>query len=467
MGPFTFALLSFWPSAQWHLQLSMLGIIIWMLTWWISQAVPIGVTSLLPMILFPLAGIAELKNTAANYASPIIYLFFGGFVLGIALEKWQVHKRIALTILKAAGESASRIVLGSMLATALLSMWISNTATTVMMLPIGMSVVGLVRHSFEDSKKAQNFGIALMLGIAYAANLGGMATLIGTPPNLVLANLVQEAELAPLGFARWLFFALPLVILLFAVVFWLNTRLLFPLKAQKLSGISELLSKELKTLGKAKAAEKRVLLVLAATATLWILKAQLNQIAGLESLSDTIIALLAAVALFIIPAGQSEKTGPLLAWPDMQKMPWSILLLFGGGISLAKGMEKTEMVNTLGQWISSASYPSVLLLILVITLFAVFLTEVMSNVALVSVFIPVSFIIANSLQVDSLLLAIPLTLGASCAFMFPISTPPNAIVYSSGFLKMGQMAKAGIWLNLLSIALISLYAYVLVPIFFG
>jgi sodium-dependent dicarboxylate transporter 2/3/5 len=466
LGPTLFLLFNFWPASGSNPQLIMLGILLWMLTWWITNAVPIGVTSLLPMILFPLCGILDLKTTTASYANPIIYLFFGGFVLGLALEKWQLHKRIALNIMRGAGESPQRIILGSMLATAILSMWISNTATTVMMLPIGMSVVNLLQNKVENPKAAQNFGLTLMLGIAYAANLGGMATLIGTPPNLVLAGLVDEAGMSPLGFATWLFFALPLVIVLFAMVYWLNTKVIFPVRLPALNGFGVLIKSELTSLGKMGSAEKRVLIILCATALLWVFRAQLNQWPPLTNLSDTIIAIAAVLALFITPSGKQQAT-PLLEWPDMTKLPWGILLLFGGGISLAKGMEVTQMVNTVGTWISSVSYPSLLVLILVVCFFAVFLTEVMSNVALVSVFIPVSFVIASSLQVDSLALAIPLTLGASCAFMFPISTPPNAIVFSSGQIKMGQMAKAGVFLNLLSIAIISLYCYYLVPLFFG
>lgn len=448
-------------------QVKMLAVMLWMLSWWITSALPIGVTALLPIVLFPMLDILDLKETTANYASPIIYLFFGGFVLGLAIEKWNLHKRIALNIINLSGEKPSRIILGSMLATALLSMWISNTATTVMMLPIGISVVGLLGDKLNDKKAGRNFGISLMLGIAYAANIGGITTLIGTPPNLVLAGIVSKSGLGELSFATWLFFALPLVIVLFALVYFINTRLVFPVRIARLEGIKTLIKQELKALGSMGKGEKRVMFIMASTALLWIFRVQLKGIPGLENLSDPVIAIFAAIVLFAFPSGEKEKQTPLLVWKDTKKLPWDILLLFGGGISLAKGMEKTDIVGLVGNWISSGNLEDHLLIILLVCALAVFLTEVMSNVALVSVFIPVSFVIASNLGLGGLELAIPLTIGASCAFMFPISTPPNAIVYSSGYFKMGDMARTGIILNIVCIVVISLYCWLVQPSFFG
>lgn len=455
-----------WLMANGNQQLIMLGILAWMLIWWISSALPIGVTALIPIVLFPLCGILDLQSTTANYANPVIYLFFGGFVLGLAIEKWHLHKRIALNIIRLTGEAPNRIILGSMLATALLSSIISNTATTVMMLPIGMSVVSLLGSKLEG-KDARNFAITLMLGIAYAANIGGMATLIGTPPNLVLAGLTREAGLAELGFAQWMLFAAPLVLVLFLMVYLINTRLVFRVKIKALAGIKELIGSELKSLGKMNTGEKRTVLVVSLTALLWIFRAQLQKIGLLANLSDTVIAIAAAIALFSLPAGRNESEKRILDWADTKKLPWGILLLFGGGISLARGMEETEIVNLIADWIASGSYAWPILIVLLVTFFAVFLTEVMSNVALVSVFIPVAFVIASKLGLDEMSLAIPLTLGASCAFMFPISTPPNAIVYSSGYIKMNEMAKTGILLNIICILVITVYSYFAGPLFFG
>ena len=445
-------------------QVYVLGCMAWMLVWWIMQPVPIGVTSLLPMLLFPVTDILSLKATTSNYASPIIYLFFGGFVLGIALEKHNLHKRIAMNILKKAGSNPRNVVLGSMLATAFLSMWISNTATTVMMLPIGMSIVALFESQQTSSTHTRNFGISLLLGIAYAANLGGMATLIGTPPNLVLAGFVESANMPELGFAQWLIFTLPIVILLFALVYVLNTRILFPVAKADVASTGNLIQEELKKLGKISVQEKRVLTVLIVTASAWMFRGTLNQIPLFSAVSDAWIAIASAVSLFVIKAGKEKEA--LLTWQDMKKMPWGILLLFGGGISLAKGMESAQLVETMGLWISSVHYPHLLLLIITVTLFAVFLTEVMSNVALVSVFVPVAFAVATGIAMEPLLLAIPLTLGASCAFMFPISTPPNAIVFGSGMIPMDTMARAGIVLNILCTLAIAVYGYYLIPILF-
>ncbi len=445
-------------------QALMVGIVLWMLSWWITEVVPIAVTALLPMILFPMTGILELRETTTNYANPVIYLFFGGFVLGLAIEKWGLHKRIALNIMNLAGEKPSRVILGCMLATSLLSMWISNTATTVMMLPIGMSVVALLKDKIDDGAGAKNFALTLMLGIAYAANIGGVTTLIGTPPNLVLASIVDETGLDPLGFSEWLFFALPLVIILFTVVYLINTKLVFPVRIKKLEGIGELISGELKGLGQMSKSERSVLMILIVTALLWIFRAQLTKIVWFEGLNDTIIAIFASVMLFIWPSG--KESTPILVWSDTRKLPWDILLLFGGGISLAKGLETTNVVGILGDWISATVAPNPFLVILVVCVFAVFLTEVMSNVALVAVFIPVSFVIAQNFGLSELQIAIPLTIGASCAFVFPISTPPNAIVFSSGYINMNQMARVGIILNCVCILIITLYSYFFQGLFF-
>ncbi len=447
-----------------NVQVRMVASVLWMLAWWIGGAIPAGITALLPIILFPLLGILDLKATTANYANPVIYLFLGGFILGLAIEKWDLHKRIALNIINLSGEKPNRIILGSMIATALLSMWISNTATAVMMLPIGMSVVALLGDKIKDVKAGRNFGVALMLGIAYSANIGGITTLIGTPPNLVLASIVSDSGLLPIDFSTWLIFALPLVIVLFTCTYFISTKVIFPIKIEKIDGVSTLIKQELKELGRLEAGEKRVLIIMVSTALFWIFRSQLNKLEILSSLSDTAIAVMASIALFIVPGKKNSE--PLLQWEDTQKLPWGILLLFGGGISVAKGMEVTNIVELVGSWISQNSTPHVFMLVLIICALALFLTEVMSNVALVSVFIPVSFVIAQSFGLSEMQLAVPLTVAASCAFMFPISTPPNAIVFSSGYLKMGDMAKTGILLNLISIIIISVYCYWFVPHFF-
>lgn len=462
-GPLLFALCLLIGDAA-DLQVRMLATMLWMLAWWITNALPIGATALLPILLFPLLGILDLRETTANYGNPVIYLFLGGFVLGLGIEKWSLHRRIALNIMKLSGESPNRIILGSMLATALLSMWISNTATTIMMLPIGMSVVGLLGERISNEKAGRNFGITLMLGIAYAANIGGIATLIGTPPNLVMASILSEQNVIEVGFSNWLMFAFPLVVILFALVYLVNTRVVFPIKEGPLEGAGELIKSELKSMGRMTVPEKRVALIMLITALLWIFRTQITRISFLAELSDAAIAIAAALAMFAVSSGEEKK--PLLKWKDTRKLPWGILLLFGGGISLAKGMESTDMVGLVGNWISSAEFEHPLLIILIVAFFAVFLTEVMSNVALVSVFVPVSFVIATNLGMAPTELAIPLTIAASCAFMFPISTPPNAIVFGSGYLQMQHMAKTGLLLNLLCVAIIALYSWLVQGYFF-
>lgn len=462
-GPVLFALCLLWSDAD-NIQVRMLAVMLWMLAWWVTNAIPIGATALLPILLFPLLGILDLRSTTINYGNPVIYLFLGGFILGLAIEKWSLHKRIALNIMNLSGESPNRIILGSMLATALLSMWISNTATTIMMLPIGMSIVALLGEKITNPKAGRNFGITLMLGIAYAANIGGITTLIGTPPNLVLASILSEQNILDLGFSTWLMFAFPLVAILFTVVYLVNTKLVFPIKTGPLSGARELIKNELKALGKMSVPEKRVGIVMLITALLWIFRGQITLIPGLENLSDPAIAIASAIFMFALPAGKENQR--LLDWKDTRKLPWGILLLFGGGISLAKGMEVTDIVGLVGNWITNSDVQHQLLIILIVAVIAVFLTEVMSNVALVSVFVPVSFVIARNLGMAETELAIPLTIAASCAFMFPIATPPNAIVFGSGYLQMQHMAKTGILLNIICVIIIAVYSWLFHDFFF-
>lgn len=461
-GPLLFALLLTLGGTS--LQLKMIAVAVWMLSWWVTNVLPIGVTALLPIVLFPLLGIMDLKSTTANYANPVIYLFFGGFVLGLAIEKWNLHKRIAINILRFSGNSPNRIILGSMLATALLSMWISNTATTVMMLPIGMSIIGLLQNDLDQGKSGHNFAITLLMGLAFAANIGGMTTLIGTPPNLVLASMLEEIPNVEINFSNWFLFALPLVIVLFTIAYLINVKLIFPVRIRKLDGAPQLIKAELQKLGKLRGGEFRVMIVFIVTALLWIFRSIITEIPALSGLSDPIIAVIAAVALFALPAG--EQRGPLLKWKDTERLPWGILLLFGGGLALADGLKTAEIVDLIGQYISSQSSMGLFGLVLIITAFSVFLTEAMSNVALVSVFIPVSLAIASGFGLDGSLLAVPLTLGASCAFMLPIATPPNAIVFSSRKISIREMAMAGILLNLACTAIIAAYSYWLVGRFF-
>ncbi len=443
-----------------------LAMAVWMLTWWVSETVPLAVTALLPIFLFPLFGILSVKQATLSYGDPVIFLFMGGFILALALEKHKLHERIALNLIRLTGSSGNGIILGFTLATAFLSMWISNTATAIMMLPIAMSVVNLMKEEFAKSeaneKKFLNFSTSLMLGIAYASSIGGMATLIGSPPNTVMAGLYRSQYQVDFTFLEWFKFGFPLALLVLAACYLLLTRFLYPNHLPKVPGSEKLINQQLKALGPMSFAERGVLAIFVFTSLLWIFRPWVNDAlvtvffeegAKRILLDDTSIAILGAILMFIVPANAEGKEF-LLDWTDSKRMAWGILLLFGGGLCLAQGLENTGLIELIGTSIAAQGQLSLFVLILIVTFLAIFLTEFMSNVALTTVFVPIGFGIANAMGVPPLLLAMPITFGASCAFAMPISTPPNAVLYSSGYVKMWQMIRAGVLLNILSLAII-------------
>lgn len=432
---------------------AMLAIMIWMLAWWLAGTIPLGLTALLPLILFPLWGISSLKETAASYSHPVIFLFLGGFILARAIEKHQLHRRMALLILRRSSGGLSSLLLGMMGAAALLSMWISNTATTVMMLPLGLSTLSILKENGLPERNLQSFSVALLLGLAYGANIGGIATLIGTPPNLVLQAMSLEAGLEGWSFGAWFFMAFPLAAVLFGASFLLLKR---QWRGAPPLQLGAKLEQQWQAIGPLHGAELRSLWVLLITAAAWISRQWLNAIPGLESLSDTSIALCAAVLLFVLPQGRGSAKA-LLDSSDLPKLPWNIILLFGGAMALALGMHSSGAVDLIAYYLEAFLPKSLWASVLLITLFSIFLTEIMSNVAMVSIFIPVAMALAQKQGLDPQLLALPLSLGASCAFMLPIATPPNAIVFSAGILKSGHLLRSGFWLNLISTALISVY----------
>ncbi len=434
---------------------------VFMLVWWVTEAVPLAITSILPIILLPMLGVMDSKAAAAPYANPVVYLFMGGFMIALAMERWNLHRRIALNIVRITGTNANGIVLGFMLATAGLSMWISNTATTVMMLPIALSVIDLLKKSGEalSEKGIRFFALSMMLGIAYAANIGGTATIIGTPPNVVFAGFIQETYQMEVSFASWMSFGLPFALILLLLTYFFIVKVLYPNKLGKFEGAQQLIEQEVLALGQISKAEKRVLVIFVATALLWMFRSPLAKATGLP-LSDEGIALTATIALFITPLNFS-KAEFVLNWEDTSKLPWGILLLFGGGLSLANALKETGLIDLIGAQFESLDQVG-LLVILGLTAVSLFLTEIMSNVALVTIFLPVVGAIALGMGIDPLLVCIPVTLAASCAFMLPMSTPPNAIVFASGYLKVSQMVRAGFILNILSILFIAILAtYVL------
>ncbi|WMN07660.1 DASS family sodium-coupled anion symporter [Marivirga arenosa] len=463
VGPIIFLLIQIVNPQIWFPEIAwdVFSIGIWMIIWWVFEAIPIFATALLPMILFPSTGVFKLAEATSPYASPIIFLFMGGFMLALAMEKHKLHKRIALNLIHLTGTNANGIILGFMLATAVLSMWISNTATTVMMLPIALSVVKLLEKHNDSFSGFGRFKTALFLSIAYSANVGGMATIIGTPPNVVLVGLVQNILGETIDFVNWLIIGIPTVTVMIIVIYQLLTKVLFKHGIKKIEGAESYIHKEIASLGQWSQEEKWVAIIFGITAICWIGKSQINSLIGSEILNDTVTAMSGGLATFLIPLNKSGKM--LMNWEDMKNLPWGILILFGGGMALAKAMEEAGFVDMIGQAIGTYKDIPIWLLILVLTALSLFLTEIMSNVALTTIAIPMVLSISSGLEVNPYLLAVPVAMATSCAFMMPISTPPNAIVFSSGYINIKQMVRAGIILNLFAIIILVLAGIFLAP----
>lgn len=445
---------------------AVLACTLWIATWWITEAIPIEATSLLPILLFSLTGGADLETTTSAYGHRLIFLFLGGFIIALAIERWQLHRRIALRIVLLVGTASRRIILGFMLATGLLSMWISNTATALMMMPIGLAVVRQLGGEREGaSPLQQRFAKALLLAIAYAASIGGMATLIGTPPNLVFASVVEELLGVEVTFARWFGFGLPFAALLLLIGWWLLVRGVFQLDATPLAGGRDTVHRQLRQLGPMTPEEKWVLAVFAFTALAWITRRYLlNRL--FPHLDDTLIALLGAMFLFVLPA-PSHPRQRLMDWQHTVKLPWGILLLFGAGLALAAGFRDSGLAEWIGSHLHALELLPLLLLILVIAALVNFLTEITSNVATASMILPIIAGLAAALDLHPFGLMVPAILAASCAFMLPVATPPNAVAFSADLITMRDMVRAGFWLNLLSILLITLYVFFLLPLLWG
>ena len=445
------------------LQAKVLSVAAFMITLWISEALPMPVVALMPMIFFPLMGVCKMEEAASPYANPVIFLFMGGFMIGLAIEKWGLHKRIALQVVRFTGTSGNRIILGFILATGFLSMWLSNTATTMMMYPIAMSVVTVLENNHRGSGNIKNLAICLLLAIAYASNFGGIATIIGTPPNVAYVAFLEKRYGYTFQFADWMLLCTPIALLLMFGLYFIMVNWLFKNGIRKNEDTTALIHQELKALGPISTPEKRVLAIFIFTALLWITKDLLNRWLPVK-LDDTMIALMGAVLLFVTASGKQQEPQPLLQWNDTQKMAWGILLLFGGGISLAAQLEKAGLVQMLGNWIAAHSGNNVLLLVFAVTILSIFISEVMSNVAQVIVFAPVVSGMADALHINPLLLGMPMTLAASCAGMLPMGTPPNAIVFASGRLQLKDMLKAGFVMNMIATILITLFCYYLLPL---
>jgi sodium-dependent dicarboxylate transporter 2/3/5 len=432
------------PAAQ-HLA----AVTLLMATWWISEALPIAATALLPIVLFPLLGIMPTAQTTSAYANPMIYLFLGGFLIAMAMQKWALHRRIALHTIQLVGTSPRRLILGFMLATAFLSMWISNTATTMMLLPIGLAVIA---HRQADDGDG-SFATALMLGIAYAASIGGVATLIGTPPNAILAGVLREQSGMTLGFAQWMLFATPLSLLMLFFAWLYLTRIVYRGTNLEVEADRVMLHEQLLELGSMGTEERRVLVVFCMVAFAWVTRGLLD-IPWLRGVEDAGIAIAGALLLFILPAG-ADKGGRLLDWPSAVKLPWEILLLFGGGFSLAAAFVHSGLTGWLVAQLGLLQGVPVWLLVVAVVLLIIFLTEVTSNTATATIVLPLMGALAAAMELAPTLLMIPAAIAASYAFMLPVATPPNAIVFGGGHVTIPQMARAGIWMNLVAVILIS------------
>lgn len=460
LGPLSFLLLIiFLPSSMAAPTRGALASIVWIAIWWISEAVPIAITSLMPLILFPLTGVMSLKQTSAPYSNPLIYLFLGGFILALAMEKWNLHRRVALNIIKLVGVKQQQLILGFILATGFLSMWISNTATTVMMLPIALSIINQDR---SDSKEHHDFSRALILSLPYSASIGGMATLVGSPTNLIFADAVKKFYGVEIHFDLWMAIGLPIAALLL-VACWLHlTRVAFKISNDSSIGSQTVIDEELTKLGKMSREEKLVLVVFSLVGLAWITRRYLIA-PFVPAMNDTIIVLIGALALFIIPS--SDKKSKLMDWQTSLKMPWGVLLLFGGAFAVASGFQASGLTDLIGDQLAALPEIPFILLLLIIVTVVNFTTEVTMNMATCTLMMPILASLALTLDLHPFTLMAGTCIAASCAFMLPIATAPNAVAFGSGEIKVKDMLYAGFLLNVLSIIIITAVVYFLMPSF--
>ena len=467
LGPLVYLLIKLFynPNELSEEGLAILASTLWVAIWWVTEAVPIYVTALIPIILFPLSGGLELKQTTSSYGHKFVFLFVGGFILAIAIEKWRLHKRIALNIINIVGTKKSNIILGFMIATAFLSMWISNTATAVMIMPVGLAIISQLKDNPNTLENENTiFGKTLMLAIAYSASIGGMATLIGTPPNLVLAGVIKTSYDIEINFLQWMSFGLPISLLLLFICWKYLTSIAYKFKDENFKSGLEEINDQIKNLGKFSYEEKSVLIVFIATALAWITQSFIIK-KYIPEIDDTIIAIIAAVVLFILP----DKSGDnkLLSWNDAVKLPWGILLLFGGGMALAKGFDSSGLAIWIGNQMNFFSDIPLIILLLVLIAMVNFLTEITSNLATTAMLLPVLVALANTIDINSYYLLVGATVAASCAFMLPVATPPNAVVFGSKILNIDDMIKKGFWMNIISILILTAAVYWILPLIWG
>ncbi|MGO1974623.1 MAG: SLC13 family permease [Propionibacteriaceae bacterium] len=462
------------------------AIAVLMAIWWMTEAIPIPATALIPLVAFPVFNSeVGVDDVGASYGNNVIFLFMGGFLLALAMQRWNLHRRIALLTVRAMGTNPSMVIAGFMISTGFISMWVSNTATAVMMLPIGISVLMLVtkleertdadgeptdtgsaESAMEDHDPASaevqqvtktNFGTALMLGIAYAASIGSLGTIIGTPPNTILVGYLADNHDIHIGFGQWMLVGMPLAIVFMVFCWFLLTKVLFKPEIDKIPGGRELMTTEIKKLGPMSTGEKMVLAIFALAALSWVSIPLISDyLLGLEDpfISDAGIAMTVGVLLFILPAG-AKRGVRLLDWQSALKLPWGVLLLFGGGLALSGQFTSSGLTEWIGTQVEGLGVLPVILVVVCVATAVLFLTELTSNTATAATFLPVAGGVALGLGLDPMLLAIPVALAATCAFMLPVATPPNAIAYGSGYVAIGQMIKGGVWLNIAGIFLVT------------
>ena len=463
-GPLAFILILFFfqPEGLNPRANAILASTAWIAIWWITEAIPIAATALLPIILFPLTGGLGLSETTASFGHKYVFLYIGGFIIAIAIQKWNLHKRIALNIINLIGTNVVNIILGFMMATAFMSMWISNTATAVMMLPIAIAIVTQLKDDPNTIEKENLiFGKALMLGIAYSASIGGLSTLIGTPPNLVLAGVVEETFGYEITFAQWFQFGFPISSVLLFICWKYLTSFAFKFKQKKFPGGREEISKQLKALGQISYEEKLVGLVFGLTALAWVSRSFLLQ-SIIPSIDDTIIAMIGAIIIFLIPTKNKERR--LINWEEAVKLPWGILLLFGGGMALAAGFKDSGLALWIGSQMTLLDGISLFLLVIILITAVNFLTEITSNLATTAMLLPILYPMAITIDVHPFILMVSATVAATCAFMLPVATPPNAVVFGSGYLRIPDMVRVGVWMNIVSIIILTLFVFFLLPI---
>ena len=438
-----------------------------MAIWWATEAVPIAVTALIPLVAFPLLGVTTIQDTAAPYANKVIFLFLGGFIVAYTMQRWNLHRRIALNVLQLFGSNGKSLVAGFMFSSAVLSMWVMNTSTTMMLLPIAVSIISVIHKSVHslDDKARDDFQYALLLGVAYGATIGGMATLVGTLPNAMLAGFMLETYGTEIDFARWMMIGVPLAIVMLPLAWLALTRWAFTVNFETSVDGKVALEQMRDELGRMTVPEIRVSIVFSILVIAWVGRPVFSLLPGLSALDDSGIAMAGAIALFLIPSG--DKTDPLLIrWQYVERLPWNVLLLFGGGLTLASAVSRSGLAEWIGNSLQSLTALPLIGLVVIAASMIILLTEFTSNTATTATFLPIVGAVAVAASIDPIVLAVPVTLAASCAFMLPVATPPNAIVFGSGMLTIPKMIRAGVVLNLIGVVVVSLAATVLAPLVF-